>query len=222
MLVVIFGPQTRLARTLLTPSWMQEQTVMLLVRNQPEADRLSIVYPRATLLPTEATSVDMPEEKTAVGILCCAFGVIHPTIPDPENDMAIARRDLHLLRQLLLRYEEVPIHVVFVSSVLALSPQPRRAYYAGWKNILCATATHLVQHHPHGVFSAFYPGRLIERRDCARPTSLLYTSYRRLARELIDAVRLGTPRRRVVGLDARLWLAARMLANSRVAAAGRL
>jgi hypothetical protein len=61
--------------------------------------------------------------------------------------------------------------------------------------------------HPQCFLTVLYPGRLIEQCDGKRPLSFLYTTYRALAKEMVKIKSPQRPLKRIIGIDARLWVA---------------
>jgi hypothetical protein len=210
MLVVVLGPQTRLAAAVLgSAAWGTETTFAVLARNADDCDAATRIRPGVTLHRAGEPSSSLPNEKQAVAIVCCAFGVIHPGAPHLSNDLDRARADAEAVDAIARRYAGLPLHVVFVSSVLALSPRPGREYYTGWKNVGEALVRQAAETGAHAYVSVFYPGRLTEGRGPG--LSLLYTGYSQLAAAIVDAVSRKRSGNRIVGLDARLWLVRRSL-----------
>ena len=116
------------------------------------------------------------------------------------------RADCRTLGAILRGYSELPLHLVFVSSALALCPRPGREYYAGWKNVAEGLVRQMAAGSNVACLSVFYPGRLVERKEPLRPGSWLHSSYEELAEALVSLVRQNRSRVAVFGLDARLWL----------------
>lgn len=206
MLVAILGPQTRVAKSLLSSGQMSQAEVLLFARHQREAEELSAVYPHAIIAPAWETHAPVLQRYEKIGVLCCALGVIHPTSSNFFFDVDVALRDLRNLEWLLRAYPEASVHVVFVSSVLALAPDRGREYYGGWKSVIMGVLSQLLQDYPKAWFSVLFPGRLVERRSLTLPLSILYTSYSTVARILLKTLTSNAPRHAIVGLDARLWL----------------
>ena len=106
----------------------------------------------------------------------------------------------------------VPVHFVYVSSVLSLAPRGT-AWYGGWKNVVEDAAATLLARSPNARLSVLFPGRLISQRRAELPASALYTKFSSLASRIDRILAQGRPVRRVVGLDARAWLVVRSLSN---------
>jgi hypothetical protein len=151
----------------------------------------------------------------------CAAGVIHPGSPCLETDHRAVLRDVGILEAIVRSQAGESVHVVFMSSVLALGRSPGRGYYAGWKATMEGAVAGIVANAPGTLLSILYPGRLLEERSIARPMSFLSTRYHRAAQVMIHAARSPFPRRAVLGLDARLWLVSRGLVAWRDALMGR-
>jgi hypothetical protein len=161
------------------------------------------------------------DEDEAVAVLCCAFGPIHPGSAIAPDDLQRVDADLRALEAILRKYSNVPLHLLLMSSVLALCPRQGREYYAGWKNVVEGLLRQAVGPRRSACLSVFYPGRLVETKTLGNPASLFYTSYRELAEELVSGLRQNRSRSAVVGLDARLWLALACFGLSSSALTGR-
>ncbi len=100
-----------------------------------------------------------------------------------------------------------------MSSVVALAPTPDRRYYGGAKSLVEQLLLELVAAHPHARLDVLYPGRLLAAGEGTRPWHRLHARFDRVAAHVERALRSSQPlgRRRVVGLDARLWLLVRSL-----------
>jgi hypothetical protein len=142
-------------------------------------------------------------------IFCCALGPIHP-LPSkqPTSDMVAVQAELEFLRSLLATLQSVRVHVVFISTVLAVSSGVDRYYYSGWKRIIDSAIDEMTSHFQNVQFSVVYPGRLVEERPNFQ--SWLSTTYCRAA-QIIERVGRGTAIRKVIGIDSRLLLAKRSL-----------
>jgi hypothetical protein len=208
MLVVVLGPQTRLAKAVLgSPSWGSKTAFLLVTRNPGEYEAANLAQPSATLYRAWQPESPLPEENEAVAVVCCALGVIHPGAVVASRDLQGVSADHQILEAIVRKYANVPQHFVFISSVLALCPRPGREYYAGWKNVLQALVRHTAGSRRGVSVSVYYPGRLVEKRTLGTPGSFLHTSYAALAEVIVSNVRQNRSREAVLGLDSRLWLA---------------
>ena len=211
MLVVLIGPQTRLATALLQSSSWESGTAFVLVARTPrEYDALRMAHPVAAV---HAAWTDEPlplGAATAVTVVCCALGPIHADSPRAAVDLQRVSADYCILDTIVQQCADLPRHLVFISSVLALCPRPGREYYAGWKNVAEGLVRHTASG-PRAAVSVFYPGRLVALKTLRRPQSLLHTSYRDLAERLVRHARRNEPREEVVGVDSRVWLARQSL-----------
>ena len=109
-----------------------------------------------------------------------------------------------------------PITVIFVSTVLAAAPNKDRAYYIGWKYLSETIIERILQTHNGVRFCVLLPGRLVNKRTLTQPRSLLYTTYRALARAVIEKARAPRTQRQVIGWDAHALMivrGARLLVN---------
>jgi hypothetical protein len=221
MRVVIFGPRTRLAQAVLAHDWVRGQSPLCVARTPVEAEWIRTGYPAAEILPGWNQTAPPRVEREPMGVLVCAAGVIHPGPACLTADHRAAARDLAILETIAQAQSGDRMHVVFVSSVLALGRSPGRGYYAGWKALMEGAIAKIVERAPSACLSIVYPGRLVERRSVARPMSFLSTPYRHAAEVMIRTARSAAPRRAILGLDARLWLAVRGLVIWRDALVGR-
>ena len=144
----------------------------------------------------------------AVRIHVCALGPVHPETALPGADAVNVDRDLGVVARLLDEAAGRDVHVVLVSSVLALAPAADRAYYAGWKNVVEEELAAMVAEHSSARLSVLYPGRLMAAEERRRPWHRLHTTFERLAARMTQAG-IGPGRSRLVGLDARAWVLAR-------------
>lgn len=206
---VVIGPRTRLGAALverLAPSGR----VVAVSRGEHDTAALA----DAAAAGAEVAAVDVPLQlgsDATVHVYVCALGPVHPTddtAPDLTAETAAADRDLAFLDS-VLRSSAADVRVVLVSSVIALAPGADRRYYGGWKALVEQQLRTLVAElRPTAELSVLYPGRLVAGSRSL--TQRLSTDYQRLAAVAERAVRRG-PVSRVVGLDARLWVARRLL-----------
>jgi hypothetical protein len=218
MLVMIFGPKTRLARSLLnSTAWSEHPEFILVARNPEEAVELEAEFPSASVHRPWSGGGALPGKAERVAVICCAIGVIHKGDPLVERDVEAALSDHRALQAIVDIHVDATIHLLMVSSVLALAPRPERDHYAGWKNVQQEWLRLLGRRSPKVKTSILYPGRLVEHRG---PRDLLSTSYAGLARKLIVLAEGTEAVERVLGLDARLWLLARSLSLIKSAMVG--
>lgn len=189
--------------------WAQQQRVVLVARDHAEVEWSQSTFPRSFAFSSEEHQLKFPVPPHVVNIALCAFGPIHPTTPKPQFDAQCAMRDLQLLHRVFTLFENVPARIVFVSSVVALSPRTERQYYAGWKLALEQSLRELVHARSRCTLAVLYPGRLVDQKSLRHPSSLLHTSYSQAAAQLAKAMQSARPRRLILGLDSRLWLLAR-------------
>ena len=206
MLVVVIGPQTRLAKAVLnSSSWRSGTTFLLVARHAEEYEALALAHPRAVAYRGWDPESPMPDAD-AVAVVCCAFGMIHPAAVAASADLRKIGTDYVTLERIVRRYSERPVHVVLISSVLALCARPGREYYAGWKNVVEGLVRHAAEGGQRRHVSLFYPGRLVDTTPRASARVFPHTSYPTLAEKVVTAVQESCPVNSVVGLDARLWL----------------
>jgi hypothetical protein len=78
---------------------------------------------------------------------------VHPEAPALAVDMDAVTRDVGMVEAILAAYPETAVHVVFVSTILALSASPRRGYYGGWKSVIEGALTAVVARYPRAVLT---------------------------------------------------------------------
>jgi hypothetical protein len=204
---VVIGPKTRLGGALRAASPASDRPVYAVARDERDRDELSASG--ASVVSAGSTGPLLGDVRPhAVRIHVCALGPVHPETAQPAQDASLVARDLALVERLLDEAAGREVHVVLVSSVLALAPGADRAYYAGWKNVVEGELADLVDQHPAARLSVLYPGRLLAAEDRRRPWHRTHTTFERLA-VLMNQVGEGPGRSRIVGLDARAWLLAR-------------
>jgi hypothetical protein len=203
---LLIGGKTRLARALAVQARAAGTPVRVLHRSPAEQTALMPHYPAAELLSADALA-PAGAGHPWLGVVVCALGAVHPGCPAPATDLAEFSREAAALGTLPGALGP-GLHVVLVSSVLALAPQRDRSFYGGSKNLAEATCASVLRDHPNARLSVVYPGRLVEARHASQPGSWLATPYRTLSLRLLMLLRHGQPVSRTVGLDARLWLLA--------------
>lgn len=202
--LVVLGPLTRLGRALAA---RHDGPVLSVSRGS--ADDAALTGP---VLPADGSGLEETlAGAAAVELAVCALGPVHPGPVDLERDAAAVRRDLDLVAAVLAAADGRPVRVVLVSSVVALAPGPDRRYYGGTKALVEQALAGLVADHPAATLDVLYPGRIVDADERTRPWHRLHADYARVAAHVERALRAGSARRRVVGLDARLWLATRAL-----------
>ncbi len=202
---VVVGPKTRLGDALLAR--LGSGTTYAVARD--EHDRADLASCGATVVGAGSTDALLGEGgPRPLRIHVCALGPLHPETARPDADAANVERDLEVVARLLDEAAGREVHVVLVSTILALGPGADRSYYAGWKNVVEGRLADLVDAHPGATLSVLYPGRLMAAQDRRRPWHRSHTTFERLA-ALMQDVSEGPGRSRIVGLDARAWLVAR-------------
>jgi len=203
---VILGPKTRLGRAVADRLRSGGETVLLVARDAADADALGGV---GEVVDAE----DVAERVAATGagsvrLVVAALGPVQAPglVPDLAGESPRVLRDLAVVEQVL--GSGLPVHVVLVSSVIALAPGEDRRYYGGWKNLLEEQLDQRVADHPGCGLSVLYPGRLVESHR--KSTQRVHTTYARLA-EAVLALDPARPRSRVVGIDSRIWLVVRSI-----------
>lgn len=219
MVIVVFGPRTRLAGALIERATARSHRALLVARDEAEQSWCRSRHPEAASLAAWRDDSRLEDSDAPTGFALCGFGPIRPAEPVFARDAAALLRDLGLLERLLRGCRRA--RVVFVSSVLALWPRPERAYYAGFKAVALDALSEVVAAAPGASLSALFPGRLVDERSWRRPASLLHTSYRKVAARVLDSVESAAPRRALVGADARLFACARGVVSIEALLAGR-
>lgn len=204
--LLIVGGRTRLAQALYAASSEAGLRAFVVYSSPAERAALLALYPDTALVGSAAR----PSPSPSVCIVICVFGLVHPAPPDIELHSGRLVREGRLLSELLAVSGD-RIHVVLVSTVIALIPPRDRAYYAAFKNLAEAAVAAALRDGSRGRMSVVYPGRLVERRGVSRPVNALATPYVELARRLVHIAVSGRPVARVVGFDARLWIAVKVV-----------
>jgi hypothetical protein len=208
---LIVGPKTRLGQALIER--LPVGRTALVARSHDEHGALRARWPDRTTVERDGLA-DVIRPWHHLSIFACAIGAIHPGDPRPEGLAHVwetGARDLAIVRAAMIAANSKPVHVIFVSSVLALArARPERAVYTGWKLLVEGEFERLVTAQRDARLSVVYPGRLVE--GPAGLASRLSTRYDRLAATLVAAASAPAGRRWIVGADARLWLLARGLA----------
>lgn len=207
--VVLIGGKTRIAQALVAESQKMDCPIQVVARTPEEAVVLGNLYPRSSIVNSWQIPTLGIGPNQEVCIIICALGLVHPALPELEADMERFRRDLSHIRD-LFREAGASVHAVLVSSVVALAPPRDRAYYATHKNLAESATALLLRSLPSARLSVIYPGHLVERRTWATVEGLLASPYSSLAKELVTIARSGKQVMRVYGIDARLWLLARI------------
>ncbi|MDO9316075.1 MAG: hypothetical protein Q7T97_16185 [Burkholderiaceae bacterium] len=199
------GGKTRLAQALYAASSRAGHRTFVAYGGTP-AERASLLalYPESALVDgTERAGTVQPK-----CIVVCALGLAHPAQPDIDRHMERLAWDSRLLSTLVSNSRD-RIHVILVSTVIALVPPRDRAYYAAFKNLAEAVVAASLRDSVGSRMSVLYPGRLVERCGFSRIADLFATPYGSLARRLVAIASADKPVARVVGLDARLWVLAK-------------
>jgi hypothetical protein len=205
--LVVVGPLTRVGRALAD---RRDGDVVAVARH--DADTRALVGQDVV-----DVSGDGLEERLAgaasVDVAVCALGPLHPGPLTLDADTAGIDRDLALVRRVLQVAGDRPVRVALVSSVVALAPTADRRYYGGAKALVEQALLAVVAQHSRARLDVLYPGRLLHAAERTRPWHRLHAPYARVAARVEQALADDRPRglRRVVGLDARVWLLLRSL-----------
>lgn len=204
---VVFGPRTRLGAEFVRGAAPVRRSLYAAARNGLEVEAVRAAWPGATVLLLPGLAGLDGRAADCVEILLLAFGPVRPGPGGYSDGQAAFARDLAGIDAILDARRGGKLRVVLVSTVLALAgPRPSRLGYAGWKLLAEAAVRERLAGCAGATLSVLYPGRLIAGRRLSKPSTWLATSYRKLARMVAKAASAGIPGRRVVGLDARLWL----------------
>ena len=171
------------------------------------------MYPGAKLLRAWDPACELPDA-TEVAVVCFALGPVHTGAPRTDRDLESGFADLDFLQTLLALYAPQPVHVVYLSSVLALAPRRSRRYYAGWKLLVEGALDAWVARSKGASLSVVYPGRLVEKGGLRQRVHTPYSRAAELVAKMVLARRVC--RRRVVGWDSRILLFLRGLTLSRM------
>jgi hypothetical protein len=204
---IVVGPRTRAGRAVVERSVTRGDDIFVVARH--DADAAALAGGETTVLRVDQDVDLLAEGAGPVRILVCALGPVHPDEARAAEDTAAFLRDLEFIERLLVAISGRPASVVLISTVIALAPGDDRRYYGGWKCLVEQQLAESIDRlAPRASFSVVYPGRLVE--GPVRSVPGLHASYRRLA-ATVDGLADGCCRSRVVGLDARLWMAVRGL-----------
>ncbi|MET0928953.1 MAG: hypothetical protein ABWX74_05515 [Aeromicrobium sp.] len=204
---IVVGPRTRAGQAVVERSIARGDDIFVAARH--DADAAALAGGETTVLRVDQGVDLLAQDAGPVRILVCALGPVHPEEARAAEDTAAFLRDLGFIERLLVAISGRPASVVLISTVIALAPGDDRRYYGGWKCLVEQQLAESIDRlAPRASFSVVYPGRLVD--GPARFVPGLHASYRRLA-ATVDGLADGCCRSRVVGLDARLWMAARGL-----------
>lgn len=213
---VVVGPKTRLGAQLLDRMQSHAEDVIALARDERDVQALA---GRRHVIASDAGDDTVRSALGAgpVRIHVCALGPVHP---DEPVDAMTVERELGVIDRLVRAAVGRDVRVVLISSVITLAPGADRRYYAGWKALVEQRLQDLVDRRPGASLSVLYPGRLVAGRDARRPWQFAYTTYDRLATLAMSAA-ARPARSRIVGADARVWLALRAVALGLISITGR-
>lgn len=204
---LVMAPRTRLAASLLALS-DPDRDRAIVVRHDADERWAAETHPEIARVRTDAAE-PLAAAYDEVVVHACALGAM-TAVPTSTlaGDSAALVRDIDFISR-LVDQGTPSVHVVFVSTVLALSPRRERQYYAGWKCIAEYELVRRFRANPAVRVSVVYPGRITEERSLRAPKSMIYTPYDVLAARLDRLGRDAGETRQVVGADARAWLAVR-------------
>lgn len=217
----VIGAKTRLARELVaqlqadSASWSMP---VLLSRSPAEIEELRDTYPNCEIVVFDQMANTTSKRNSDPSVLfCCALGPIHPTTQSqPISDLQAVEKELEFLRALRATLSG-HAHVVFVSTVLAISSGSGRYYYSGWKRLIEAAIHELMRDFPDTHVSVVYPGRLVEAKNSI--PSWLSTTYGCAAQIMVKLGRSSSTRR-IIGIDSRLLLLKRVVETTWSAISG--
>ena len=217
-LMLVVGGKTRLGDALMSEIRRTGNPVLLLARSTADASTFAQRFPDVTVLGDFQDLTNLPASpETCVAI--CALGPVHPTRPSFESDAAALERDLATLARVICCCSG-RVHVILVSTVLALAPGRDRCYYGGFKNLVESMLARMIASRPDARLSVLYAGRLVS--SSRRSTIAASTRYSSLARKLLQVSAGERAQNCLVGIDARLWLALRCLRLGASVLTGRL
>lgn len=216
-LTIVVGAKTRLGAAVVSLLEAHDEPFSLLARHAEDARVLYQRHPGATVL---QVGPDAHVAATDIRLLVCALGPAHPASPDLPAASASLASELVMLQQLLSRACG-RVHAVLVSSAVALVPTRDRCYYGGFKNLAESGLAQVLRSCPDARLSVIYPGRLVGD-DGGRIRGWLGTRYASLARTLLTTAAQSDSRHRLIGVDARMWMALRLLGLLLVSIRGRV
>lgn len=209
MVVIIFGPQTRLGQALTEWAQRHRYDLIFVARHAYEAAWITDRYPWA---PTVLAWQDNPIPIRPFGrvtIFGCAFGVDRQREPSFLQQMKMAERDVHTLTRIVQTYAAIDVQILLIASVSPPGLRPGRRTDRAWESIARAAVQSTAAHRSENSLSLVYHGRLVEKRRWTRPRTVLATSYRDFAERLGHSARHSENSRAIVGWDARIWLITR-------------
>lgn len=200
---IVVGPRTRAGQAVVRRSVTRGDDIFVVARH--DADAAALAGGEATILRVDQDVDLLGEDTGPVRILICALGPVHPEEARAADDTAAFLRDLGFIERLLTAISGRPASVVLISTVIALAPGDDRRYYGGWKCLVEQQLAESIDRlAPRASFSVVYPGRLVAGPAGSVPG--LHATYQRLA-ATVDGLADGCCRSRIVGLDARVWMA---------------
>ncbi len=204
--LVIYGPRTRIAQAVLQRNEITNgKTLVLVARHDAEADEMRQKYP-LSIIADRCDVIKLLAPARSVTILCCAAGPIH--VPDAgfRSEKPDSFEDVKSIENIINFYRNADLNFILISSVLALSPNRNRSAYAGWKLYLEGTISQHLQQCSSSRLQILYPGRLIGKKTFTNPPSICYSTFDFVAACISIADSQVQSSRRLIGLDARIWL----------------
>ncbi|WP_229052652.1 hypothetical protein [Aeromicrobium sp. Leaf350] len=202
---VVIGPRTQVGAALLEQ--LAGQDVVAVARHDRDVQALGTLAEARVALSADAAGVIAPGTDLAVHV--CALGPIHPEDPTPDDathfDAELAAIDA------LVGATTGRVRIVLVSTVIALAPTPDRRLYGGWKNLAEEHLDRLaLRHGDRCSVTVLYPGRIIAPSERQGLGDRLSSTFQKVARRML-AETSRSPRRAIIGVDAKLWTALRAM-----------
>ena len=151
MLGIMQGPQTRLAKTLMSLDWPAVNEWILIGRSPAEIAKLKEKYPEANMISIEQNEKVPPLEADRIVLCCCAMGPLHVHSPNMQEDINNFSRDMNMIKRLVESFYYGKLHIIFISSALVFLVSRKRMYYAGWKCIIESALDDLSRRYPRRV-----------------------------------------------------------------------
>jgi hypothetical protein len=207
-LSIVIGARTALGRTLLAKLDPAE-IVVCAARSSDEAVWLESHYPWHPVIRGDAAESALPFTRGPIRIYYCSTAPLLPSAAPGAQVLQSVLGELGLVRSVMNKCGTHRVHIAFASTASAALPSPHS---------ICALTLErhlesLCAMRPDTLLSVFYPGRCIDRCAATSVSSLIYTSYARLACLMLKTAHSHAERRAVVGLDAHMLFIISLVRN---------
>ncbi|GAA1723916.1 hypothetical protein [Aeromicrobium alkaliterrae] len=202
---VVIGPRTQVGSALL--ELLAGQDVVAVARHERDVEALAGLADARVVLAADAAGVVAPVADLVLHV--CALGPIHPEDPLPDDadrfEAELAAIDA------LVGATTGQVRIVLVSTVIALAPTADRRLYGGWKNLAEERLDRIALHHgDRCTVSVLYPGRIIAPSERQGLGDRLSSTFENVAKKMLRETS-RSPRRAIIGVDAKIWSALRAL-----------